>query len=502
MSLQSQGRFYSDTESSYGQGIAPSPSFTGSEDSVPALNLSESPSPMGRRVSLLSNASIPDSVPATPTSQSIESARVDLDSDASPRYHRIHSTPYPKPRLPLQLTPHPQARVVSLPEWTHNRDPFLEAMRNLRSVSSPARFKRPPMSPLSSDESSELSRSSQSSASAFSFPALPEQPVRSSMRSEQLSSFSIPREQFYTAPEGFFLSPPSSKSVILSPVTTGPERSLPRDRPLPPIREDDSTCSIEPNSEDEVSFMLQKATLDSSGHYSRSSVTLSSTSRSSSPESVVFLSSITGIPLSFLGSRNSSRSITEASMTQESAEDTQDASSAQAHVEYLEREHRYTVDQGQIGPNINTNGDSRAPISADNGSDWIFFDPPRPIPALHGPSSLPYARCPSGAEGVVLNDQQELDGVVWGLSERDPRSRPPDEPKHTEKLLAEQPTVPTIDPQSQAATIHDKKTQPHAMSLVPKVGSVAQCRHTHYTPNVDHYGRRTELLAKLKGKTR
>ncbi|CAE6431046.1 unnamed protein product [Rhizoctonia solani] len=496
ISLESQARFESDMESPYGQGIATSPSFASSQESVPALNLSGSLSPMSRRASLLSNASIVDSVPTTPTSHLIEEARVDNDSDTSHRYHRIHSTPYPKTRLPLQLTPHPQARVVSLPEWTRNRDPFLEAMRNLRSVSSPVRFRRPPLSPLSAEESLELSGSSQSPASAVSFPALPEQSVGSSVRSEQSSSLSIPREQFYTAPEGFFLSPPSFKSMALSLVITGPERSLPLDRPLPPIREDDSTCSVEPNSEDEVSLMLQKATVGSSGYYNRSSVTFSNTSRSSSPESVVFLSSIARIPRTFLGGRSNSQSVAEASTTQESADDpahdfeayddgdgTQHAPSTQSYV-HLERElpHRHTIAQSQIGTNANANEESGAPVDSSpavphDDSDWIFFNPPRPIPALHGPPSLPYARCPSGAEGVILDDQQELDGVVWGLSERDPKSRYLGEAKCTEASHTEQPAVSTRENRLLQAAAYQDKIDSHAASLASKARALTIGTH-------------------------
>ncbi|KAG8975880.1 hypothetical protein FRB90_009382 [Tulasnella sp. 427] len=38
-------------------------------------------------------------------------------------------------------------------------------------------------------------------------------------------------------------------------------------------------------------------------------------------------------------------------------------------------------------------GSSEYPIAAPRPMHWI--SPPRPIPALHGPSSIPYARCPS-----------------------------------------------------------------------------------------------------------
>ncbi|CAA7261685.1 unnamed protein product [Cyclocybe aegerita] len=47
---------------------------------------------------------------------------------------------------------------------------------------------------------------------------------------------------------------------------------------------------------------------------------------------------------------------------------------------------------------------------------WITWanSPPRPIPALHGPLSLPYARCPSGAEGTVI-EGDDLSNKIWGL---------------------------------------------------------------------------------------
>ncbi|VDC07729.1 unnamed protein product [Peniophora sp. CBMAI 1063] len=48
---------------------------------------------------------------------------------------------------------------------------------------------------------------------------------------------------------------------------------------------------------------------------------------------------------------------------------------------------------------------------------WISWtrSPPRPIPALHGPLSLPYARCPSGAEGTIIDEPENLPRMIWGL---------------------------------------------------------------------------------------
>lgn len=43
--------------------------------------------------------------------------------------------------------------------------------------------------------------------------------------------------------------------------------------------------------------------------------------------------------------------------------------------------------------------------------------PPRPIPALHGPLSLPYARCPSGAEGTIIEEPGNVSRMIWGLGQ-------------------------------------------------------------------------------------
>ncbi|KAK2464257.1 hypothetical protein APHAL10511_003714 [Amanita phalloides] len=55
---------------------------------------------------------------------------------------------------------------------------------------------------------------------------------------------------------------------------------------------------------------------------------------------------------------------------------------------------------------------------------WVTWanSPPRPIPALHGPLSLPYARCPSGAEGTIV-EGEDLSNMIWGLNVDDGQSR-------------------------------------------------------------------------------
>ncbi|KAJ3989878.1 hypothetical protein F5890DRAFT_1582419 [Lentinula detonsa] len=51
-----------------------------------------------------------------------------------------------------------------------------------------------------------------------------------------------------------------------------------------------------------------------------------------------------------------------------------------------------------------------------DSNDWRTWtsSPPRPIPALHGPLSLPYARCPSGAEGTII-EGEDMTRTIWGL---------------------------------------------------------------------------------------
>ncbi|KAG2146026.1 uncharacterized protein EDB93DRAFT_1150597 [Suillus bovinus] len=53
------------------------------------------------------------------------------------------------------------------------------------------------------------------------------------------------------------------------------------------------------------------------------------------------------------------------------------------------------------------------------GNGWTTWasSPPRPIPALHGPLSLPYARCPSGAEGTIIEEPGNVSRMIWGLGQ-------------------------------------------------------------------------------------
>ncbi|KAH9061337.1 hypothetical protein EDB87DRAFT_1830862 [Lactarius vividus] len=71
-------------------------------------------------------------------------------------------------------------------------------------------------------------------------------------------------------------------------------------------------------------------------------------------------------------------------------------------------------------------GSERKVVPIDEG--WITWakSPPRPIPALHGPLSLPYARCPSGAEGTIIEEPDNLPRVIWGLDSGEHRDHSDD----------------------------------------------------------------------------
>ncbi|KZT70989.1 hypothetical protein DAEQUDRAFT_810253 [Daedalea quercina L-15889] len=69
-------------------------------------------------------------------------------------------------------------------------------------------------------------------------------------------------------------------------------------------------------------------------------------------------------------------------------------------------------------------GDSGPRKPEPDSEGWVSWasSPPRPIPALHGPLSLPYARCPSGAEGTIIEEPENLPRMIWGLEGEDIQS--------------------------------------------------------------------------------
>ncbi|TFK20975.1 hypothetical protein FA15DRAFT_759037 [Coprinopsis marcescibilis] len=76
----------------------------------------------------------------------------------------------------------------------------------------------------------------------------------------------------------------------------------------------------------------------------------------------------------------------------------------------------YSSDECPLGADIPSTPQS-PPFQDQN--DWSFWanSPPKPIPALHGPLSLPYARCPSGAEGTII-EGDHASNTIWGLDQQ------------------------------------------------------------------------------------
>ncbi|KAG6378139.1 hypothetical protein JVT61DRAFT_13827 [Boletus reticuloceps] len=110
--------------------------------------------------------------------------------------------------------------------------------------------------------------------------------------------------------------------------------------------------------------------------------------------------------------------------------------------------------------------------------DWITWanSPPRPIPALHGPLSLPYARCPSGAEGTIIEEPDNVAQMIWGLG-------PDDQPHNQVRTEAppsnhENPQNPLSHGPSQIIPRLQKK-RTSATQQVPK-SSRAQSSHTSH----------------------
>ncbi|KAI0743543.1 hypothetical protein C8Q80DRAFT_845625 [Daedaleopsis nitida] len=141
--------------------------------------------------------------------------------------------------------------------------------------------------------------------------------------------------------------------------------------------------------------------------------------------------------------------------------------------------------------------DEEAPES-DDGEGWITWakSPPRPIPALHGPLSLPYARCPSGAEGTIIEEPDSLRRVIWGLDANESApSRPLSKPLNSQSAtfkpavkVARDPVkvIVEIKPQDQKppkivhpqtvhlAALNGRTSLPHPSQSVPVTRAAAE----------------------------
>ncbi|KAF7315468.1 hypothetical protein MIND_00061800 [Mycena indigotica] len=108
---------------------------------------------------------------------------------------------------------------------------------------------------------------------------------------------------------------------------------------------------------------------------------------------------------------------------------------------------------------------------------WISWasSPPKPIPALHGPLSLPYARCPSGAEGTIV-EGEDLSRMIWGLGLED--SQPTNTPNIPQKSTSFAPrSRPQRDAQYQRSISFARQSHERDVSresVESRVGAFSQ----------------------------
>ncbi|KAI0093252.1 hypothetical protein BDY19DRAFT_922931 [Irpex rosettiformis] len=135
-------------------------------------------------------------------------------------------------------------------------------------------------------------------------------------------------------------------------------------------------------------------------------------------------------------------------------------------------------------PSPPSSPDSIIIIGKNSGDDWVWTgSPPKPIPALHGPSSLPYARCPSGAEGTVIEGQENLPRIIWGL-EGEESGRHRFEPSHGTANASSVSSAPHTTPKPSFRTAQAK--------VPPRFNKVTTKSHQEAQPFV---GMRTAQFA-------
>ncbi|KAG1867399.1 hypothetical protein F4604DRAFT_1777357 [Suillus subluteus] len=107
---------------------------------------------------------------------------------------------------------------------------------------------------------------------------------------------------------------------------------------------------------------------------------------------------------------------------------------------------------------------------ASPGNGWTTWasSPPRPIPALHGPLSLPYARCPSGAEGTIIEEPGNVSRMIWGLG-HDESCQYHGDSEHTDDETHHKAFPnPQVTPQTQKRHVLHKPHQVRAAAINKK----------------------------------
>ncbi|KIJ67960.1 hypothetical protein HYDPIDRAFT_37538 [Hydnomerulius pinastri MD-312] len=116
-------------------------------------------------------------------------------------------------------------------------------------------------------------------------------------------------------------------------------------------------------------------------------------------------------------------------------------------------------------------------LPPEEDEDWVAWanSPPRPIPALHGPLSLPYARCPSGAEGTIIEEPGNVSRMIWGLGPDDQSNNQSrvdgtsTNPDAAQKLASQAPTqVPSRLQKKKVPVPSQTASQSHAPAAANK----------------------------------
>ncbi|KZO93151.1 hypothetical protein CALVIDRAFT_540390 [Calocera viscosa TUFC12733] len=155
--------------------------------------------------------------------------------------------------------------------------------------------------------------------------------------------------------------------------------------------------------------------------------------------------SLSGVPLSHCRSASSGFSDSTLSTSSLTSLDTDEELATIRRPRIRRNSHEFTLTDSIM------NDDCPVPDAADV-TDKSESSPPKSIPALHGPLSLPYARCPSwvsscvfvtmlialcsGAEGIIIEEPENLHRIIWGLEHERRHSEPAPAPSADTTLSA------------------------------------------------------------------
>ncbi|KAG2368090.1 hypothetical protein BDR07DRAFT_1605689 [Suillus spraguei] len=140
--------------------------------------------------------------------------------------------------------------------------------------------------------------------------------------------------------------------------------------------------------------------------------------------------------------------------------------------------------------------------TASPGNGWMTWasSPPRPIPALHGPLSLPYARCPSGAEGTIIEEPGNVSRMIWGLGQ-DESCQYRGDSEHTDDETRHSVAFPNsqVTPQTQKRRVPQKPSQVRAVVNNKKTfkgaagGKTSTSHHPDHEPRIHGHSQAPRL---------